>query len=312
MNTWKTRAETVHGVVFSPDGTRLATYGDADRYARLWDPLTRKEVAAFETPGEKVGTFEPFVNAVAFSPCGRYLAVAGATIGDNHPSVRIWELATGAVVVPDLYPAGPPVGMAFTPGERPGLLIADCNRLNYFVDALATKPDTKPKLYNRGPDRKAPKCSRVYFAPDGKRIATNGRPKAVIWDAKTLKPLFVRDHTKSPQNGPAAFDPDSRVLAVAHGTKVDLWPFEEPGADVIELVGHKMPVWAVGFLRDGQTVQTASSDGTVRLWDRATGTERSCYDFGIGKVYCAAFAPDGLTCAAGGEKGRVVIWDVEV
>ena len=84
----------------------------------------------------------------------------------------------------------------------------------------------------------------------------------------------------------------------------------------IKIVSHSdlfywWPVWAVGFLHEGRTVQTASSDGTVRLWEAATGTERHRYDFGIGKVYSACFAPDGLTCAAGGESGQVVIWDVD-
>jgi WD40 repeat protein len=133
----------------------------------------------------------------------------------------------------------------------------------------------------------------------------------VIWDARTLKPLFAREHPRGPQNGPATFDPTGEVLGVAHGTKVDLWRFRDAGAPAVELSGHKYAVWAVGFLDGGRVVQTASSDGTVRTWDAVTGKERTRYDFGIGKLYCAAFAPDGLTCAAGGDNGRVVLWDAE-
>ena len=36
------------------------------------------------------------------------------------------------------------------------------------------------------------------------------------------------------------------------------------------------------------------------------------YDWQIGPVNSLTFAPDGMTCAAGGESGEVVIWDVEV
>ncbi len=35
------------------------------------------------------------------------------------------------------------------------------------------------------------------------------------------------------------------------------------------------------------------------------------FDWKIGKVRSLAFAPDGMTCAAGGSTGRVVLWDVE-
>jgi WD40 repeat protein len=309
--TWKAHKGDVRGVAFSPDGSRLATHANGDPFARIWDVSQRKQVAEFETPARAMSGLEPAVACIAFSRCGAYLAVGGSSPGDSRPSLRVWELATEKVVTPLLRSPDVAMGLAFTPDDPPGMLVADGNRLSYFKKAILSKGGTEPEVYNRGPDRKAPKCSRVVYSADLKWVGTNGKPKATVWDAKTLKPKFVREHPKGPQNGPAAFDPGGEVLAVAHGTKIDLWRFADASAAVVELVGHKLPVWAVGFLHEGRTVQTASSDGTVRLWDAATGTERHRYDFEIGKLYSAAFAPDGLTCAAGGENGQVVIWDVD-
>ena len=63
---------------------------------------------------------------------------------------------------------------------------------------------------------------------------------------------------------------------------------------------------------DGRRLVTASHDETVRVWDVAARNEVKVYDWKIGLVSALAIAPDGLTCAAGGTRGRIVVWDAEV
>lgn len=314
MITWQAHNETVLGIAYSPDG-RLATYEQRDDRIRVWNTAERKELGAFQIPCSEPAPTRSAVWCHAFSRCGKYLAGGGSIpVGGMtgfDPVVRVWEVDTGKVVSPSLRPPDTPNAIAFTPGDPPGLLVPINGRLCYFANATDGRAGVTPKIYNRSPDAKSPQASRVVYSPDLKWFATNGRPRAVVWNADTMKSTYLRDHPRGPQHGPAAFSPDSSVLAVAHGTKVDLWRFADPSAAVVELSGHRLPVWAVAFLPDGTGVQTVSSDGTVRIWDAATGKERSRYDFGIGKLYCAAFSPDGLTCAAGGEKGRVVVWDVD-
>jgi WD40 repeat protein len=48
----------------------------------------------------------------------------------------------------------------------------------------------------------------------------------------------------------------------------------------------------------------------VKVWDVATGEERSSIDWGTGPLNGLAVAPDGLTAAAGGKDGRIVLWDL--
>jgi WD40 repeat protein len=57
---------------------------------------------------------------------------------------------------------------------------------------------------------------------------------------------------------------------------------------------------------------SASHDGAIRMWDAATGGGVAAFDWTIGPVTAVAFAPDGLTAAAAGEKGQVVTWDTDV
>ena len=75
------------------------------------------------------------------------------------------------------------------------------------------------------------------------------------------------------------------------------------------LTEHSAQVWSVAFSPDGRTLATASDDGTVRLWNTATGRIRATLTDPDGVPVAVAFAPDGRTLAAGGE-GGVRLWNV--
>jgi WD40 repeat protein len=81
------------------------------------------------------------------------------------------------------------------------------------------------------------------------------------------------------------------------------------GGRVVRILeGHKGPVWSLSFAPDGKTLATAGEDGTVRLWELATGQERVRLTGHRGRVSAAAFAPDGDTLATGGIDGRALLW----
>jgi hypothetical protein len=54
------------------------------------------------------------------------------------------------------------------------------------------------------------------------------------------------------------------------------------------------------------------SDADVVFRDPASGAEVGRWCWGIGRVRSVAFAQDGLRCAAGGEAGKVVVWDADL
>jgi hypothetical protein len=49
----------------------------------------------------------------------------------------------------------------------------------------------------------------------------------------------------------------------------------------------------------------------VRLWDTGTWAAAGGYEWNIGKLRSVAVSPDGLRMAAGGEAGKVVVWDAD-
>ncbi|MFJ4585215.1 nSTAND1 domain-containing NTPase [Streptomyces echinatus] len=72
------------------------------------------------------------------------------------------------------------------------------------------------------------------------------------------------------------------------------------------LLGHTKAVNAVAF--HGRTLATGSSDGTVRVWDTATGRTRGKLTGLYGEVNAVAFSPDGRTIATGSSYSAW-LWD---
>src|SRR5262249_30624539 len=67
---------------------------------------------------------------------------------------------------------------------------------------------------------------------------------------------------------------------------------------------------AVAAAPDGRWLAAGVFDGTVRIWDVASGRERIALTGHIRQVYAVAVAPDGRWLATGGDDRTVRIWDV--
>lgn len=120
---------------------------------------------------------------------------------------------------------------------------------------------------------------------------------------------------------PAAAPPveEPPVEAQGSGGMAEPQPLN-PGnaAAVVEraaLLGHGGTVAALAFAPSGGTLASASWDGTVRLWDVASGAEVATFTHGA-EVNGVALSPDGGRIAAGGMNptgggdGLVRVWDV--
>ena len=185
----------VKSVAWSPDGNVLAS-GTVDGTVKLWESGTGKELVTFragpdkKTPSEADWWFERAnaVNAIAFSPDGRLLAVAVGAI------ITLRQTNTGKVLVTINGYSHQPNSLAFSPDSR-RLASGGGEVLGRGGGTKLWDTATGLEVLTLGGPSEAVLC--VAFSPDGGRLATSAvlgagvfNQKAgqiTIWDGRPLK-----------------------------------------------------------------------------------------------------------------------------
>src|SRR5207302_789535 len=104
-----------------------------------------------------------------------------------------------------------------------------------------------------------------------------------------------------------AISPDGQYWAAGRRGEVRLW--REAGQK-LHLVwqAHTDQVYSIAFSPHERTLASGSLDGSVKLWEVASGTLLWSYWHTKGTT-CLAFAPDGSLLASGGLDTTVRLWD---
>ena len=68
----------------------------------------------------------------------------------------------------------------------------------------------------------------------------------------------------------------------------------------------------IAFHPTGRYLAATSNDTTVKLYDTATWQVAKAFAWDIGRLRSVAFSSDGMLAAAGSDKGKVVVWDVDL
>jgi WD40 repeat protein len=192
--------------------------------------------------------------------------------------------------------------LGFTPGGRL-LLASGAKQLRLdLLDAAGTK-----SLFSATANAEARECPKCAAAgPKDRNVYVSARRSVVRWTPKTgaVETLFEQDAMV----GGLAVSSDEQLLITLGGNSVPVW--ELPDSRRRLELKHPLAVSGAAFAPGGRLL-TACYDGSVRLWDLEGGKPLRELDLGMGKIYCLAVAPDGLTCAVGVEKkNRIAVLDL--
>lgn len=327
-------ADTVLGLAFSPDGTRIVSASGNE--LRLWDARTGAAI------GEPMAHYGP-VYCVEFSPDGRRLVA-----GSHDGTVVLWDGHTGAALETMLH-SGPIRCVAFSPdglrivsGSRDcslrmwnaatGTLISEQADLKGIVHCVAFSPDGqriatgcadhswqlldsqlrilvnhRPEPDQQGLAGHFGAVHHLVFSPDGSEVATGSVDRAIRrWNAQTGSPLGKPMRHKAAIKC-LAYSPDGTRLASGSDNWLLLW---DPVTEVlINRMPHADSVLSVAFSSDGTRIVSGSHDKTVRLWDARTGARLGEPMKHTGPVNCVSFSPDTTSVVSGSEDRTVRLWD---
>lgn len=153
------------------------------------------------------------------------------------------------------------------------------------------------------------KFSRI--SPDNKRVVTVGSDsKVIMWDLLTgLRLAELKSENKSLED--LQFNKkQSRILGIQwYDSKksVPLWDYAT--GNLLANLEHKADVKYAEFSPDGEKVVTASWDGTVTIWNAATGTAQHTLSASRVMVLKASFSHDSKKAVTAGSD-QLAVWNV--
>ncbi|PZU93010.1 MAG: hypothetical protein DCE90_17160 [Pseudanabaena sp.] len=308
---------------FSPDGQRIIT-ASVDRSIIVWNingtPLTTfqahnsfiedidvsptgrliasasrgRDVKLWNMQGNLIATIEGHTDkvlGVRFHPNGKSLA----TVSSDR-TVKIWNLQGNLLKTMHGH-KGAVHSLTFNANGSIMVTGSQDTTLKYW----RTKGNNPVRLAGEDHD-----VNRVIFSQDTQTVATaNSEGIVKLWKTDGTQLRSLEAHKENATS--ICFSPDNRYLVSVGGDRaIKIWKFNgEPVKSIYN--EHSLTINSVAYRSDSSLFATASSDGTVKLWNRE-GDWIHTLNGHANAVYQVCFSPDGNLIATASQDKTVKLW----
>ena len=285
---WHSKA--VVSVVFSPDGTKLAT-GSFDLSAKLWEIPTGNLLWTIDDPSVGIA-----MNRLAFSSVGQRLYTETA-----KRQIRSWDSSTGKEILDHGSLHGLRHPFAISPD---GKYIAGQHQVEWAVDVkeIATGRTVSTLKRDIG------FVADVVFAPDSRAVLVKGSEDvAFLWEVPSGKQIRKFDSVTCEPS----FSPDGKSIGMCSKDVIRIWDLEN-NIERALLRGHVGSVNAIAFSPDGLKLASGGFDNTAKIWNVPSSETRGVLRGHTKGINGISFSPDSKLLASASDDKTVKIWDVEI
>lgn len=273
---------------FRQDGKEVGT-GGGDNSIRLWDPATGQTI---KTLTGHAGV----ITSLAYSPDGKRLYSASA-----DKTVRVWNIADGKAVITLDQHRSVVTSLAV---NLDGTLLATGGADNIIrIWRTHDGSEVRSLIGHTGA------ITGLAFSPGGTLLASVGADGLTkIWEPATRSDAMMTFGGHVGQLMAVAFSPNNKYLATAGADEIiRVWNLLT-GSEACALKGHTDWVTSLSYIGEGDTLLSASVDGTVQLWAETRAFEPVTFGHDQPIRYLA-ISPKGDRLASGSEEGKIILWD---